>query len=62
MGLAIAYKMWYTKGDEGLIKNGWVVCPKCGKKLFPIHKNTVIINLTYKCRNCGWYFKIQTGS
>lgn len=45
-----------------MIVNGWVICPKCGKRLFPIKQNTVIKNLTYKCRNCGWYFKIQTSS
>lgn len=45
-----------------MVKNGWVYCPYCGKKLFPIGKNTVIKNWIYLCRKCGKRFPINIES
>lgn len=32
------------------IKKGWIVCPVCGKKQFPLSGEETIINLRYRCR------------
>ena len=29
----------------------WVCCPYCGKKMFPLRKDTEIKNLVLKCKN-----------
>ncbi|WP_368234556.1 cysteine-rich KTR domain-containing protein [Anaerotruncus rubiinfantis] len=43
-----------------MIVNGWVICPFCGKKLFPIQPETVIKNLPFKCKACKHKFNIST--
>lgn len=45
-----------------MIKNGWVYCPKCGKKLFPINKDAVVVNMEYRCKKCKAVFKVNTES
>lgn len=32
------------------IREGWVVCPLCGKKQFKIQPETEIHNLEYRCK------------
>ena len=34
-----------------IIKNGWVVCPVCGKKQFKLYGNEEIKNLKYRCKS-----------
>lgn len=36
----------------------WVHCPYCGKKLFPLQKDTEIKNLVLKCKNNKCHKKI----
>ncbi len=36
---------------KAIIKSGWVYCPVCRKKQFPIEKETRIIDLRYQCKN-----------
>ena len=36
---------------QAIIKNGWVHCPICDKKQFPITYKTKITNLRYQCKN-----------
>ncbi len=43
MGLQKAKIVW---NDQG----GWVCCPKCNKRAFPIDNKSVIKNLSYQCR------------
>ena len=45
-----------------MIKNGWVICPKCGKKLFPINKDAIVKNLEYQCKVCKEIFKVNIES
>lgn len=51
--------------QEAKIVNGWVVCPICGKKQFPINKDTIIKNLIFQCKistsNSKHYFSVNTG-
>lgn len=35
---------------EALIINGWVICPICGSKEFPLGECKKIDNLRYKCK------------
>lgn len=35
---------------EAIIKNGWVLCPVCGKKQFKLNANTTIHNLEFRCK------------
>lgn len=39
----------------------YIHCPYCGKKQFPVQKNTRIENLLYQCKNskCKREFKID---
>lgn len=30
----------------------WYLCPHCGKKLFPLNRNTRIEHLPYRCKAC----------
>lgn len=30
----------------------WYCCPYCGKALFPVHDNTKIENLPFRCKAC----------
>lgn len=39
------------------IKNGWVVCPICRKRQFPISEGAEIRSLRYKCKKGGGCFE-----
>jgi len=34
-----------------IIKDGWVVCPHCGKKQIKLYGNEKIRNLKYRCKS-----------
>lgn len=34
-----------------MVKNGWFYCDKCGKKAFPVNRDTEAIQLPFKCKN-----------
>lgn len=42
-----------------MIVNGWVRCPKCHKKLFPLKKNPMIKVITCVCKSCGHTFELS---
>lgn len=42
-----------------MIKDGWIVCPRCKKKLFPVDTNTVMRNLRWRCKRCKEEFTIN---
>ena len=42
-----------------MVKNGWVYCPRCKRKLFPVQPETVIKNLTYICKHCKHQFQVN---
>lgn len=48
--------------DTSAIKDGWCVCPKCGRKLFEITKYAYIEHFWYTCDydDCGYRFEINT--
>lgn len=48
--------------DTSAIKDGWCVCPKCGRKLFEITKYAYIENFWYTCDydDCGYRFEVNT--
>lgn len=52
----LAYVQRNFKDDKD-----YVHCPYCGKKQFPVQKNTRIENLLYQCKNskCKREFKID---
>ena len=40
--------------DKLTIKNGWVMCPVCGKgKILKINPDTTVHNLPRPCKRCG---------
>ncbi len=41
------------------VKNGWLRCPVCGRKLFPVRKDTRIQRLLWMCRQCHEQFYIE---
>lgn len=45
---------------RAVVEAGWIVCPKCGKRQFPIG-NAVIRDLEWKCRwsRCKEYFIVD---
>ena len=45
-----------------MIKEGWVVCPYCGKKQFPLNEKAKIEDLEYRCKQCKKYFEVNTQS
>jgi predicted nucleic acid-binding Zn ribbon protein len=49
-------------GGVFIVKDGWVCCPKCKKKLFPLNAEAVIIDLEFRCRYCRQTLKINTRS
>lgn len=37
-----------------VIKNGWVICPVCGKgKILPVNPDSTCYHLPRKCKRCG---------
>jgi len=36
--------------EKAEIINGWIVCPICGKKQFPVDGSEIIRGLNYRCR------------
>lgn len=48
--------MLYSQKESGklIIKNGWVMCPVCGKgKILKVNRTTIVRNLPSFCRRCG---------
>lgn len=40
--------------DKLVIKNGWVICPICGKgKILKINPDTTVHHLPRPCKRCG---------
>ena len=35
---------------QATIKDGWVICPICGKRQFKIQPGVTISNLEYRCK------------
>lgn len=42
-----------------MIKDGWIVCPHCHKKQFPVHASTSIAYLPWICKACKNPFLIN---
>lgn len=43
------------KRDKLTVKDGWVICPVCGKgKILKTRPDTFVINLPRKCKRCGF--------
>ena len=36
---------------QAIIKDGWVVCPVCGKRQFKVRQGVTVANLEYRCRS-----------
>ena len=44
----------YSERGKLAIKNGWVICPMCGKgKILPINPDSTCYHLPRKCKRCG---------
>jgi len=42
-----------TKCDRINVRDGWAICPKCGKgKLLKLLPDTTVNNLPCKCKRC----------
>lgn len=41
------------------VKNGWLRCPACKRKLFPVRPDTKIRCLLWVCRQCHEQFEIN---
>ncbi|HJA35682.1 MAG TPA: hypothetical protein H9666_04225 [Firmicutes bacterium] len=54
--------MVYNSPMESKVKNGWLCCPYCGKRLFPVRPDTVVRKLPYKCRACRNEFEVNIQS
>ncbi len=37
--------------NRAYLQDGWLHCPYCGKKIFPVRSDTEIRNLEWVCRN-----------
>ena len=44
---------------KALIDNGWIICPHCNKKQFPVANNTQISGLVWQCKMCKKEFEIE---
>lgn len=43
-----------TKSAKLIVKDGWVMCPICGKgKILKIDPETTVHHLPRKCKRCG---------
>lgn len=43
-----------ARNDKLSIKDGWVICPVCGKgKILKIESDTFVHRLPRKCKRCG---------
>lgn len=43
-----------TKSAKLIVKDGWVICPICGKgKILKIDPETTVHHLPRKCKRCG---------
>lgn len=39
--------------DKILVRDGWAICPACGKKrIFPVRPDTGLRNFPHKCKKC----------
>ena len=44
----------YNVRDKLVIKNGWVICPICGKgKILKVNPDTTVYHLPRQCKRCG---------
>lgn len=42
------------QADKLIIKNGWVICPVCGKgKILKVNPDTSVHHLPRPCKRCG---------
>lgn len=41
------------------VENGWLKCPHCGKKLFPVSNKTDVRHLDAICKMCKKEIKIK---
>lgn len=41
------------------MKDGWLRCPNCRRKLFPVGHDTVIQRLSWQCKRCHTKFEID---
>lgn len=47
-------------GKISAVKDGWVICPVCGRgKLIPVEPESVIRNVSFKCKRCGCISKVH---
>ena len=37
--------------NRAYLQDGWLHCPYCGKKIFPVKSDTEIRNLEWVCKN-----------
>lgn len=45
---------------KAIIENGWIICPNCKKKQFPLTKNAEIHGQEWKCKGCKNLFTVNT--
>lgn len=45
-----------------MIKDNFICCPKCGKKILKIKSNSIIKNVELYCRHCKNKFDINIES
>ena len=44
----------YSERGKLVIKNGWVICPMCGKgKILPVLADSTCFHIPRKCKRCG---------
>ncbi len=44
----------YSECGKLVVKNGWVLCPICGKgKILPVNPDSTCHHLPRKCKRCG---------
>lgn len=45
-----------------MVKDGWVICPRCGKKQFRIGLKTIIKSWYCICKKCKYKFQVDIES